>query len=402
MTARGASAAWDGIKGFGRGLFGIEAQAADPPTPAAGQLPAKAPNAAAAPAAKPATASPSATDTSLDAGTQTAPASMPNPAPAPTPDAFAGKQIMPGVYQHGRGQYSDNPAGMGFAPAKEATAGLSAAVPMADRMAAIQRETQLLRDIGQLRQQAMDANSGMPGGGRAFVLGSSPSSLFSRTPEQQMRDAEVQASSIHKPTAARGQAALKRLSDEQMAAARDASQMQRDQMRAENDMALETMRERGAMARNDANNAIRMADIQARGLDAQTARALDARRLGLDEQVKGFDIRAAKRLDDLRNSYLSAKTDAERAKIAKELRDLSGKGDGSLKDNFMVVGGGQEWDAQAGVMRNVPQRLIDLRTGQEVGTGGQGAQQQKFEVGKVYVDANGNRRRWDGKAWQPV
>ena len=238
-----------------------------------------------------------------------------------------GREVMPGVYQHGRGQFSDNPAGMGFAPAQEAAGGLPAAVPMAERMAAIQRETQLNRDIGQLRQQATDANSGTPGGGRAFVLGSSPSSLFSRTPEQQMRDAEVQASSIHKPTAARGQAALGRLSAEQMAAARDAAQIQRDQMRADSDMARDTMRERGAMARNDADNAIRMTDIQARGFDAQTARALDARRLGLEEQVKGIDIRAAKRLESLQTRYAEAKTDADRAKIAREIRDLSGKSD---------------------------------------------------------------------------
>ena len=48
-------------------------------------------------------------------------------------------------------------------------------------------------------------------------------------------------------------------------------------------------------------------------------------------------------------------------------RALTGKGDRSLRDNFMAVGGGQEYDAAAGVMRNVPQRLVDLRTGQEIG-----------------------------------
>ena len=120
------------------------------------------------------------------------------------------------------------------------------------------------------------------------------------------------------------------------------------------------------MARNTQDNAVREFDAQAR-------RALDERRLGLEEQVKGVDIRAAQRLESLQTRYAEAKTDADRAKIAKEIRDLSGKSEGNLKDNFMVVGGGQEWDAQAGVMRNVPQRLIDLRTGQEVGAGGQGA-----------------------------
>lgn len=49
------------------------------------------------------------------------------------------------------------------------------------------------------------------------------------------------------------------------------------------------------------------------------------------------------------------------------LAALRGKGDANLRDNFMAVGGGQEFDATAGVMRNVPQRLIDLRTGKEVG-----------------------------------
>ena len=96
----------------------------------------------------------------------------------------------------------------------------------------------------------------------------------------------------------------------------------------------------------------------------------DARRLGLEEQVKGIDIRAAQRLESLQTRYAEAKTDADRAKIAKEIRDLSGKGDGSLKDNFMVVGGGQEWDAQAGAMRNVPQRVIDLRTNRDIGAAG--------------------------------
>ena len=46
----------------------------------------------------------------------------------------------------------------------------------------------------------------------------------------------------------------------------------------------------------------------------------------------------------------------------------------NMRDNFMAVGGGQEFDATANVMRNVPQRLIDLRTGQEVG--GKSAEKQ--------------------------
>ncbi|MGX5661574.1 hypothetical protein [Diaphorobacter nitroreducens] len=97
----------DAARGFGRGLFGSDANAA--PAPAASTP-------AATPAAKPATAATNPTDTRLAAGTQTAPASTPNPAPAPTPDSPAGKQVMPGVYSHGPGQYSDSAQGMGFKP----------------------------------------------------------------------------------------------------------------------------------------------------------------------------------------------------------------------------------------------------------------------------------------------
>lgn len=66
----------------------------------------------------------------------------------------------------------------------------------------------------------------------------------------------------------------------------------------------------------------------------------------------------------------------------------------------MVVGGGQEWDANAMAMRNVPQQLIDLRTGRPV-TGGQQGQAQLppgmvKQIGTsggkpVYEDANGKR-----------
>ena len=47
----------------------------------------------------------------------------------------------------------------------------------------------------------------------------------------------------------------------------------------------------------------------------------------------------------------------------------------------MVVGGGQEWDAQAGAMRNVPQRVIDLRTNRDIGAAGQQAAPQTQQGG---------------------
>lgn len=95
--------------------------------------------------------------------------------------------------------------------------------------------------------------------------------------------------------------------------------------------------------------------------------ALATDEFGLRREAAGFQTRAAKRLEDLQASYQSAKTPEERAAIAQRLRELQGKGEGNLRDNFMAVGGGQEWDTTANTMRNVPQRLVDLRSGQEMG-----------------------------------
>ena len=115
-------------------------------------------------------------------------------------------------------------------------------------------------------------------------------------------------------------------------------------------------------------------DGQRVGMDAQRiaqggeANRIAGEELSMRREAAGFQTRAAKRLEDLQASYQSAKTPEERSALARQIREISGKGEGNLRDNFMTVGGGQEWDAQAGVMRNVPQRLVDLRSGQEAGS----------------------------------
>lgn len=131
-----------------------------------------------------------------------------------------------------------------------------------------------------------------------------------------------------------------------------------------------TLRENAGMQREgmQQTGATTRTGMQEQGANTRDAgRAALARdEFGLMKDAAGFQTRAAKRLEDLQASYQSAKTPEERAGIARQLRELQGKGDGNLRENFMTVGGGQEWDAQAGVMRNVPQRLVDLRSGQEV------------------------------------
>ena len=145
-------------------------------------------------------------------------------------------------------------------------------------------------------------------------------------------------------------------------------------------------------------------DGQRVGLDAQRiaqggeANRIAGEELSMRREAAGFQTRAAKRLEDLQASYQSAKTPEERAGIAQQLRELQGKADTNLRNNFMTAGGGQEWDAQAGVMRNVPQRLVDLRTGMEVGSPQAPAlpKGMKRQIGTsngrpVYEDMNGKQ-----------
>mgnify|MGYP003618965515 CR=1 FL=1 len=49
---------------------------------------------------------------------------------------------------------------------------------------------------------------------------------------------------------------------------------------------------------------------------------------------------------------------------AQQIRDLSGKAEPT--NRFTVVPGGQEWDATAGTMRNVPGRVLNNQSGQFV------------------------------------
>ena len=321
-----------------------------------------------------------------------------------TPAAPASNQVMPGVYQHGRGQYSDNPAGMGFAPGagNPSANNIAAADALASRSAA---------DVAGL-VAAQDA--------RGFQPQQAPQVRHSGNDWQarnDLRNLEVSASSITNQPRWSGQGGRQAAGSVPPAVAAYQAALQTDaelrravpsmdQMAMRENAATQRtgMQEQGSNARNTLDNAVRMADVGARGFDAAGRRALDERRLGLDERAKGVEIEGAQQIQALRNTLLDPKATPEQRKQAQEnLLALQGKSDASkMRDNFMAVGGGQEWDAQAGVMRNVPQRLIDLRTRQEVGADGQGVHQQKFEVGKVYVDASGNRRKWDGKAWQPV
>lgn len=130
------------------------------------------------------------------------------------------------------------------------------------------------------------------------------------------------------------------------------------------------------IAAGNADRTLRTEEMQSdRGFRAgqlanDTARAaLDARKTGQEMEARGFEVGQAKRMEALRAQYEVATDPKVRADLAQRIRVLSGKDDQA--NRFTVVPGGQEWDATAGVMRNVPARVLNNQTGQFVdGAGG--------------------------------
>ena len=245
-----------------------------------------------------------------------------------------GREVMPGVYQHGRGQFSDNPAGMGFAPGagNPSANNIAAADALASRSAA---------DVAGL-VAAQDA--------RGFQPQQAPQVRHSGNDWQarnDLRNLEVSASSITNQPRWSGQGGRQAAGSVPPAVAAYQAALQTDaelrravpsmdQMAMRENAATQRtgMQEQGSNARNTLDNTVRMADVGVRGFDAQARRANDARRasvderrMTLDENTGNISIRAAQRLESLQTRYAEAKTDADRAKIAREIRDLSGKSD---------------------------------------------------------------------------
>lgn len=137
---------------------------------------------------------------------------------------------------------------------------------------------------------------------------------------------------------------------------------------------------------------------------ASATNNLDNRRLDQAERLSAPQIQAAEEKQRIYKDFLAAETEEQKGELLNQMRILNGSGGSqeNLRNNFMQLGGGQEM--VDGVLRNVPQRLVDLRTGQEV-LGGQQEQKpdaNRFEKNKVYRDKSGTRFTWDGEKAVPV
>lgn len=156
--------------------------------------------------------------------------------------------------------------------------------------------------------------------------------------------------------------------------------------------------------------------VEQQGANFRSARGfqVDSQRVGIEQQraneesaLRGFQTRAALQQEQLRGVLTNPNSTLEQRQQAQQaLRAMSGKAE---ENRFTVVPGGQEWDSQAGAMRNVPARVLNNQTGQFVeqpagGTGGVSSappSKESLVKGQVYQTARGPAR-WNGASFDPA
>lgn len=364
----------DAARSFGRGVAGAPANAA-PARPA--------PPAPAAPAA------PNPTDQRLAAGTQAAPMGLaasalesPPAAPAaPTAPATPSNQVMPGVFNHGRGQYSDQAGGMGMPSSFTGQ-------PTQQSLNAAQR----LSDSQGLAARAMQQQAQQPGFSGVIGQQGGNGNMWGRTPDQQRRDAEVQASSIHRPTAERGSLALRALDMQDVEGVRGANALAQEGLRGRSSLAQEALRQDGGLQREG----MQQAGASQRSM---VQAMLEQQKINQAGETAGYANRAAAQTEQLRNTLLNPQSTPEQRKQAQSaLLALQGKQENA--DAYLVVPGGQQIDQVSGRAYNTPSSVFNRQTGQWVQQPGQGEAPQ-YEVGKVYTNAKGERARRTETGWAP-
>lgn len=197
-------------------------------------------------------------------------------------------------------------------------------------------------------------------GGYSGVIGSTDTrgNMLGRSPEQQRRDAEVSASSIHKSTAERGRAALARMNSQDLQQERNAG-----------DLAVMLAQQQGQSARE---RLIQAGQLQRTGIESQRydeANQIARGRLTLEQIAAGYTNRSADRIDRAQSELENAKTPEAQRSARERLLALAGKTDG---DVWAHAPGGQMVDPKTQQLITVPSTIYNRRSGETRAEGGQG------------------------------
>lgn len=277
---------------------------------------------------------------------------------------------MPGVFKHGRGQYSDQSTGMAM-PVGFTGQPSAQNMAAADALAARSQQESLSRVQARGFVPSGGPGSGPvePGsftGGYSGVIGSSSTygNMRGRSPEQRLRDAEVSASSIMNRPQRGGRGAENSASvlEYRAALAQDAN-IRQNQAASE----LEAMRQNEGITREGMQQAgaTTRTAMQEQGATARDAgrTALTAEELGLRREAQGFQTRAAAQRENLRNTLIDPKATPEQRKQAQEYLQALAVSDKEQPARYKVAAGGQQIDAN-GVAYKVPDRVFNEQTGE--------------------------------------
>lgn len=270
---------------------------------------------AVAPSAPAATSSVAATASTAGAGRGVVnpPLAKPSaPAPsAPQPEAKTGNEIMPGVFKHGRGQYSDQSTGMNM---PNGFTGQPNAQNMAAADALAARQT----------PAGFQPAGSQPAGVQPPVVRNSTNDWAARKALENMATA---ASSITNTRRWGGKGA-ENSQDVQAYKAALANDLALQQ--AQPNMEQAAMRENAGITREgmQQEGATNRTSMQEQGSNARAAvsSALQRDEFGLKKEVAGFQTRAAQQQEQLRNVLVDPKaTPEQRAVAQRNLAALSGK-----------------------------------------------------------------------------
>ena len=221
-------------------------------------------------------------------------------------ETVANNGLPTGVYNHGRGQYSDQAEGMGL------PAGFTGR-PNAQNMAAAAN---------------LSASNAAPAAGQAQEGGfglNVPTVAHSGNDwaaRQRLKNMETSASSIMNTQRWGGKNAL------QNPAVQNFIDAQRADLAAQGkipDLQLKT---------NEINAGLQRTAMAEAGADRRSQgqlalgmqrNLLDAQRINSDERLRAPQIRAAERLEKLQEAFINAKTTQEKAEIAAQIRAYNGK-----------------------------------------------------------------------------
>lgn len=273
--------------------------------------------------------------------------------PTPQSDATS-TAVAPGVYQHGRGQYSDNPSGMGV-PAGFTGQPSAQSAQAAETLAGRSQQESMNR----VAARGMGALSGpgsgpvAPGsftGGFSGVIGTDPAAGRERkamvdaltTPMRGAQNGQL-TSSQRQGMASLVEAERRDASGNRQADQTAATQREIAAMREQGDTGRTLVREQGENTRSTARNQI------------------DARRVSLDERGQAPKLREAERIDALRTRYENAKPE-ERKAIAQQIRELQGSN--VQQDVWAHSPGGQVVDPKTQQLITQPGVIYNRATGE--------------------------------------